>query len=60
MASAACRYTRCMTNISDIGAHDSYRTIAASGTSEYVDRKSRFIGQVQHVHSRRRPGRYVY
>lgn len=40
-----------MTNISDIGAHDSYRTIAASGTSEYVDRKSRFIGQVQHVES---------
>ena len=51
MASATCRYTRCMTNISDIGAHDSYRTIAASGTSEYVDRKSRFIGQVQHVES---------
>ena len=48
-----------MTNISDIGAHDSYRTIAASGTSEYVDRKSRFIGQVQHVESEREAREFI-
>lgn len=54
-----CRYTRCMTNISDIGAHDSYRTILDSGSSEYIDRKSRFIGQVQHVGSEREAREFI-